>query len=289
MRRDIGGIQTALKTDISGVESAVKQDLEGLRREMDRASALKSLERAQRRIEEALPDLRTLASRRSAANLVTGTETALGTIRTQAASLRAREPDGQARGVQVAALNQGSQQILATAASITNNDPAAQRPATGRPATGAATIADAAEEIGLAAERLAAVAAAAARIPVISARERLRSFMTSNAIFFANGEDYRNPAQAQRVMGELARMAKEAGALVRVIGYTDERGTQGRNSPLAQSRADKVASALAAQGIARNRIVSVGRSTGPDISPTAGPDSANRRVEFELGFEGEAQ
>ena len=125
-------------------------------------------------------------------------------------------------------------------------------------------------------------------MPVPSARERLRSFTANNAVFFGNGDEFRDPARVQRVLAELAQLAKEARALVRIIGYTDERGAQTRNSPLAQSRADKVAGALAALGVPRNRMVTVGRSTGPDISPSTGPDSANRRVSFELGFEGEA-
>lgn len=179
-----------------------------------------------------------------------------------------------------------SAQQISTAAATISGQPAPVRGATNRSAQ--SDLAAVAEEVGLAAERLAAVAASAVQVPTLSALGRLRAFIAVNAVFFGNGDDYRDQSRAQRVIGEVAQLAKETRAIVRVVGYTDERGTQGRNSPLAQARANKVASALVALGVPRNRLVTVGRSTGPDISPSTGPDSANRRVEFEIGFEGEA-
>ena len=117
--------------------------------------------------------------------------------------------------------------------------------------------------------------------------ERFRAYASRSAIFFGNSEDYRDSARAEAVLDEIARLAKDARVLVRVVGYTDERGGQTRNAPLAQSRADKVAQALVTRGVSRSLIVAVGRASGPDLSPMTGPDSANRRAEFEVGFEGE--
>lgn len=285
VRTDISGLRASVKTDIGSIETALKRDLEAMRRETERTAALRSLERAQRRLEDALPDLRTLASRRPGASPVTGAETALGSVRTQVEALKSHYPEEQARGAMVASLSRSAQQIIAVAGGVAGQ-PAPPRNPIERKA--GADIAEVSEEVGLSAERLATVAAAAVQVPVPTAIERLRGFIALNAVFFANAEDYREPARAQQVIGEVARLARESGAVLRVVGYTDERGTQGRNSPLAQSRADKVAGALAALGIPRNRIVSVGRSTGPDISPSTGPDSPNRRVEFEIGFDGEA-
>ena len=287
LKRDIGSVEAVMKRDIGSVEAALKGDLEALRPATERSAALRSLDRAQRRIEEALPDLHVLASRRSAAGVLTDTEKALGGIKAQVTQLKQREPAGDQLAAATAVLTQGTRQLLATAATVSWQS-GSVRNVTGRPVGVVPGLTEAAEEIALAAERLAAVAAAAAQVPQQSARERLRMFAEANAVFFGNGDDYRDPARVQRVLAELAQLAKEARALVRVIGYTDERGAQTRNSPLAQSRADKVANALAALGVPRNRLVTVGRSSGPDISPSTGPDSANRRVEFELGFEGEA-
>jgi outer membrane protein OmpA-like peptidoglycan-associated protein len=285
VRTDISGLKAAVKTDIGTIQAAYKRDLEALRREAERTAAVRSLERGQRRLEDALADLKALASRREVAALASGTEATLGNLRTQASGLRTSTPDGAARGSIMASLARSAEQIAAAAATV-SGQPAPVRNAADRQRQ--ADIAEIAEEVGLAAERFATVAAAAAQAPAPSAVERLRAFIAVNAVFFANGDDYREPARAQRIIGELAQLTKDARAILRVVGYTDERGGQGRNSPLAQTRADKVANALVALGVPRNRVVTVGRSTGPDISPSTGPDSPNRRVEFEVGFEGEA-
>ncbi|HEX4893844.1 MAG TPA: OmpA family protein [Hyphomicrobiaceae bacterium] len=118
-------------------------------------------------------------------------------------------------------------------------------------------------------------------------RQQLAEFIARNAIFFGNGTDYRDPASAASILDELANLAKAADVLVRVVGYTDDAGGAQRNAPLSQSRAEKVAEDLARRGVARNRLVSVGRATAIDLSPRAGATSNNRRVEFEIGFTGE--
>ena len=76
--------------------------------------------------------------------------------------------------------------------------------------------------------------------------------------------------------------------ILRIVGYTDDRGSALLNTNLAQTRADRVASLLAERGASPNRVVAVGRLAAKDLSRTVGAGSANRRVEFELGFPGEA-
>lgn len=120
-----------------------------------------------------------------------------------------------------------------------------------------------------------------------TARAELERFIRQNAVFFANGTDYRDPAAAAATIGEAARLVLAAGVLVRVVGYTDETGGQTRNQPLSQSRADKVTEELARHGVPRGRLVSVGRATSIDLSPRTGASSTNRRVELEIGFTGE--
>jgi outer membrane protein OmpA-like peptidoglycan-associated protein len=121
-----------------------------------------------------------------------------------------------------------------------------------------------------------------------TALETFELLIRSSAVFFENGSDLRDAALARTVLDRIAKQMREVpDVLVRVVGYTDERGGQALNSGLAQQRADRVVQMLAERGIAGNRIVSVGRLTGKDLSRSTGPSSTNRRVEFEIGFPGE--
>ncbi len=44
---------------------------------------------------------------------------------------------------------------------------------------------------------------------------------------------------------------------------------------------------LVEKGIARDRLVTVGRINGPDIARVTGAGTPNRRVEFDIVFDGE--
>ncbi|MDX2158641.1 MAG: OmpA family protein [Hyphomicrobiaceae bacterium] len=118
-------------------------------------------------------------------------------------------------------------------------------------------------------------------------REQLAALTRANAVFFVNDTDYRDAAGTGALIASLVPLIKGAGSLVRVVGYTDETGTSARNLALAQARADKVAADLVAQGAPRELLVAVGRPGSVTLAPGTGPGSPNRRVELELGFQGE--
>ena len=118
-------------------------------------------------------------------------------------------------------------------------------------------------------------------------RERLAAFVRANAVFFANNSDYLDDTAATRVLDDLAQLTMATDAIVRVVGYTDDRGSQGRNANLATSRAQRVAAELTSRGVPPARVIAVGRAGGYDLYPGTGIGSPNRRVEFELGFAGE--
>ena len=161
----------------------------------------------------------------------------------------------------------------------------------------------AAEAMAAEAERLAAMASTvaltggsrarpAAVVPLAAepgARERLETYARSHAIFFGNAVDYRNPVAADQALRDIVPLIKEAGILIRVVGYTDEGGAAARNSAVALERAKLVRQDLIARGVPENLLSVIGRSKVSDLSPTPGPQSPNRRVEFELSFVGEAQ
>ena len=159
-----------------------------------------------------------------------------------------------------------------------------------------APLTDLAEDVAAGIERTAALTAAvqhanALRLSLPSGptpREQLAAFVRDHAIFFADNADYRDEAEASRTLDRLATLMKASDAFLRVVGYTDEKGGQQRNTSLSQQRADKVADELAQRGINRQRMVAVGRLNSIDLSPSIGTSSPNRRVELEIGFIGEA-
>lgn len=306
VRNEIGAVVGSMRRDIGGLESALQRDIGALERQTIRAAATRSLERAQRRLEETLPDLATLAGlqpphRRNPVSAVhKAVEAAIAGLSVQAKALASRTADpahdnrvAEALGAAIAQLRKGALELSGLIGQREQTD--AARPVQRR---GGGDVSDVAEAAALAAERLATITAATLQVASIripdppriappGARERLHAYIGRHAVFFSNNEDFRDGAAADRVIGEVASLAREAGVVIRVVGYTDERGGPTRNNQLALARAAKVANALAARGLPHRYIVAVGRATGPDLSPTAGPDSANRRVEFEIGFEEE--
>lgn len=127
-----------------------------------------------------------------------------------------------------------------------------------------------------------------AAIPVLSPREQLEKFVRSNAIFFNENASFRDEGEAERVLSEVVRLLRAESLFLRVVGYTDDQGTAAKNLTIARSRADAVTAALIARGISPNRLVALNR-IAPEtyVSPVNGVGSANRRVEFEVGFHGE--
>lgn len=122
----------------------------------------------------------------------------------------------------------------------------------------------------------------------LTPRAALESFARANAIFFADNTAFRDEAEANRTLDELARLIARDGSLVRLVGFTDDQGTPAKNQAIARSRADTVMAALVARGVAPNRLVALGRASSEyNVSLVVGSGSTNRRVEFEVGFIGE--
>ncbi|MDX2307075.1 MAG: OmpA family protein [Hyphomicrobium sp.] len=148
-----------------------------------------------------------------------------------------------------------------------------------------------AEELATRAAALAQITALKRTLPVpvsLSPRQKLEAWARANAFFFTTDAEYRDPPRAKKQLDELARLVKDAGLLVRVVGYTDQIGGQDRNSPLSVLRADAVAMGLRERGVPQRLVSIIGRQNAADISSRDGPDSPNRRVEIEVGFDGEA-
>ncbi len=191
-----------------------------------------------------------------------------------------------------------SQEIAKTATDIAALvDGNATRAQTSHAASAPSDVSVTAEYLEAQAQRLAITAIAASQALLIkqpsapalqtTALDRLEAFVARNVIFFANGTDFRDPAQTAAQIDRLVQLMNETTVTLRVAGYTDESGGANRNNPLAQSRADAVVQALVAKGVARDRLISVGRANAVNLSNSTGPNSSNRRVQFEIGFAGE--
>lgn len=129
----------------------------------------------------------------------------------------------------------------------------------------------------------------AALAPKPDPRVDLENWLRSHAIFFSEDTTYSSPDRTDAALDTLARLMRDTDTVVRIVGYTDERGTNDRNLPLAQARADRVAADLVRRGVDPSRLRTVGRTAILDISQRSGASSPNRRVVFEPAFVGEAQ
>jgi outer membrane protein OmpA-like peptidoglycan-associated protein len=155
----------------------------------------------------------------------------------------------------------------------------------------------AAEALADETERLARITVAVSQVlafkrnlpppPGPSARDRLEAWTRAHAIFFSEDTNYRDEAGVARSLDQLAALMRDTTVLVRIVGYTDFKGGNERNSPLSEARADKVVAALIGRGVPAQRLAVVGRKDNQDLSRVVGETSPNRRVEFEVGFEGE--
>ncbi len=139
-------------------------------------------------------------------------------------------------------------------------------------------------------DRKAGNAAQALRVLRDPAR-LLAQWIDTNAIFFTIGSEYAAPSGANAALDALAaHLARAPDRPLRVIGYADATGSPDTNLRAATARAATVATALETRGIPTERLIVLGR-TGSEtaISPRNGTGSPNRRVQFELGFVGEAR
>ena len=292
-----------LKRTVSGLE--VQMALMGVRRAADRAD---------RRLKQAVADLdRTAKATEEPEKVIAlkritqGIEIAGRDLASHRQALNGSDGDAAKTAAPLAEL---TTRIEGLAGDISKFMSGETTPA-GAPKKPAKAAADAAPQIPLdtaaenmaaESERLAAMAATVAltggnrtktAAAVVAAepgaRERLETYARAHAIFFGVRADYRNPASADQTLREAAQLIKDAGILVRVVGYTDEAGAAGRNSAVALDRAKAVQQDLIARGVPESLLSIVGRTKVADLSPNPGPNSPNRRVEFELSFQGEGQ
>jgi outer membrane protein OmpA-like peptidoglycan-associated protein len=303
VKRGLAEFKSTVEPEIVDVKrelAAIDPAIEGMRREIaaaERAAVRRALDRAGQRLGEVgagLPGLEAAVTEaqgkdvvRRSARIVEQSQRQLGGEGAEAdpqrmAGLSARLAD-ETRKLRVVGAELSG---LIAAGMARAYAPAAVAPP--------ADARESAEQLSAETERLAVLTTSIAQtlalkssLPRPAAREKLEAWTRANAIFFTNGIDYRSPRRALETVEALAGLLRENDLLVRVVGYTDDQGGQLRNLPLSQQRAEKVVAELVARGVPASRLVAVGRLDALDLSPRAGDASPNRRVQFEVGFDGE--
>ena len=138
-------------------------------------------------------------------------------------------------------------------------------------------------------QRLEALQAEVTQLRQPTPDQRLAQWVSSNAVFFTKDMNYRDDRRAAATLDELAALMQQTQSLVRVVGHTDEKGGPAHNSTLSFARAAKVLAELTRRGVPAGRLVAVGRNDVANLAPSIGDASPNRRVEFEIGFDGEGR
>jgi OOP family OmpA-OmpF porin len=119
----------------------------------------------------------------------------------------------------------------------------------------------------------------------LAAMQELLVAPQSNFIIFFAFDKYNLDAAAMRVVSDIVGAAqKSPNARVSVFGFTDRAGSVQYNLELSKKRAEAVAGALRARGIAANRIAASGFGESRPRVPTADgvPEAQNRRDEIEV-------
>jgi OmpA-OmpF porin, OOP family len=102
-------------------------------------------------------------------------------------------------------------------------------------------------------------------------------------LVFFDWDKYNITPEGQQIIALAAQQYKAGGSVrLQVTGYTDLSGSAGYNQRLSERRANAVANALAALGVARNDMVVTGRGMNDPRVPTAPGvrEPQNRRVEI---------
>lgn len=294
--------------DSSALEKRFADRLSGMESQLVAASAQRAIARADRRLRLAVPAIDRLESQidgpaRQAdiREVRTAVEKTLKDVAALRKQLTAAGRDQDALSQLIAPINETTSAVGREITSLASlHGAGAKLGAAQKPA--ATNLVDAAEDLTSQAERIATLAIAlhqsAAMIPepvvvppprTATPEEKLRTFAQRHAIFFSTGVEFLSAQRSKQALDELAGLIKASSLLVRVVGYTDERGQSNQNDELALSRANAVMAELVRRGVDQKYLVAIGRPGGNSLSPGAGAASPNRRVQFEVGFLGEVR
>lgn len=313
VRRQVSGLEpevARVKESVGGLQpeiAEVRETVASLRAEMVRSSVVRSLERTAVRLRQIRGDLGQLASSVSSADeqgIVAEARKSTELEQADVDKLRAAltgADAGSALKAALPALQDLARRVTGTGLAVARLIGPQAEPQGGAASVPPADAMAGGELLAAETERVGSTVISAGQIlafrkglpapqpaqPEPTPRQRLEAWARANAIFFTADTTYRDEARTEAALDELARLMRDSGQFVRVVGYTDNKGDATKNETLGQLRAEKIAAELAARGVKPDQLVVLGRKDSVYISHVSGETSPNRRVEFEVGFEGE--
>ncbi len=110
---------------------------------------------------------------------------------------------------------------------------------------------------------------------------RLTNLLEGSTTFASNGSEL-SPEGIEQLDSAVAVLEENQGAVVIVVGYTDNEGDPDANLLLSQERAEAVVAYLIAGGIDADRLSAVGYGAEDPIGDNSTPEgrAQNRRIEF---------
>ena len=102
-------------------------------------------------------------------------------------------------------------------------------------------------------------------------------------IYFATAKTNILPSSEAALEGLYNLLVENPDLMIRVVGHTDDVGTEASNYVLSQGRANSVKEAMVKRGISANRIVIAGKGESEPVLPNTSDENRqkNRRVEIE--------
>lgn len=116
------------------------------------------------------------------------------------------------------------------------------------------------------------------------AQASMQSWFAQQVIRFNSGTDYFDPTVVQQQIQAIAQLFRDwpPEFNLRIVGYSDDTGSETIQDKIALDRALTVMEALTSAGVPGNRLMAVGRGAAKPLSFIQGDESINRRVEFEV-------
>lgn len=115
---------------------------------------------------------------------------------------------------------------------------------------------------------------------IAQCQTNIDQIIAAKKISFRSGSAYLSPESNRILDAVAAALSGCTGGNIVVEGHSDDNGNKNTNQLMSQERADRVAAALVARGIAKERIEAIGH--GADKPIAGANDAGNRRIEFTI-------